>query len=242
MDISSFFASPDAMDAFNQVIQSTSNSISCTEGTNCKSTSDLEKKYEKAKKNIVTAPDKLLKAEKDYLIATKGQSGYNDFVQTKYTEKAKENITKLKKEMENTFNTLYELHDTLTNITLHGVNEQELLKEYETKNQTLRQQLGNHESDIVTNDRKTFYEEENVEILQSRYTTFLIIYCVLFVAFILYLFLGKGSSFYSFRFRIGILLFFILYPLFIDYIVFGFLRLVTRLYHALPKNVYDDPL
>ena len=114
----------------------------------------------------------------------------------------------------------------------------ELLKGYTEKNSELQLLLRNRHGDILTNDRKTYYETDALNSLQSWYKLWWYLYYMLVLVLILALILSPSDLSLIKKIIIGVL--FVFYPYFIDYIVRWYIATYTRIYDNLPKNVYND--
>ena len=113
----------------------------------------------------------------------------------------------------------------------------ELYNNYVEKNATLEKDIKQTNTDIVTNDRKTYYEVQNTTNMQGWYHFFMWIYIILLFVFIIAMFAVPSTS-YSIYAKVVILAFFFLYPFLIDRVVMGVLAFFHSLYELLPKNIY----
>ena len=102
--------------------------------------------------------------------------------------------------------------------------------------ETLNRKIMKHGSDIVTTDRKTYYETQNYETLVSWYRIFRWIYFILVVVFIIAIFLADSAS--SLLRKILMLILVIAYPLVITYVVTYAISIRDRVILLMPKNIY----
>jgi hypothetical protein len=114
----------------------------------------------------------------------------------------------------------------------------ELLEDYLEKNTKLKLQLKDRYGDILTNDRKTYYETDALNTLTFWYKLFWYIYYVLVIMLIL-AFIFSSTDF-SRMTKIIISVFIIFYTYYIDYIVRWIYGLWKSLVSRLPKNVYNN--
>jgi ABC-type multidrug transport system fused ATPase/permease subunit len=114
----------------------------------------------------------------------------------------------------------------------------ELLKGYTEKNSELQLSLRNRHGDILTNDRKTYYETDALNNLQSWYKLWWYLYYMLVLVLIISLIMSPNSLSLVKKVVLSIIL--IGYPYFIDYIVKWIKWLFMSIYSNLPKNVYND--
>ena len=115
-----------------------------------------------------------------------------------------------------------DMHNTnLTNSTGYGDDEIELT-----------------EDDIIMNDRKTYYENQNYNTLTDWYMFFSWIYWLLGIIFIISIFIVKNDL--TIKTKIIYTVNIVLYFLLMKYIIIYILKLLFYLYNLLPKNVYNS--
>lgn len=114
----------------------------------------------------------------------------------------------------------------------------DLLKVYLDKNEALKIKLRNTHGDILTNDRKTYYEVSALDSLNKWYTAFLFLYFFFVIILFLAFFLTPNNLSMGQKIIIGLIV--ILYPFLISSIV----NFITEKWNAtinrLPKNVYNN--
>lgn len=226
-----------ATDQINQLIQNSMSSLTC--GPDCQkmqTSSELKQKYIDAQNNILTAPYKLDEAEKNYIIFTQDIATYNaDRIQD-----LKNKFNKLKTSMTTTFD------EAITNVTLmtdvydslytNYQNVDELYNKYLNENDKINKNIRNTKSDTITNDRKSYYEIQQYEILLQWYYIFRCIYVIFVIMFIISIMLIHNS--YSFKYKIFILILFIIYPFVIMHVLNYFIQFIQHIYSLFPKNAY----
>ena len=114
----------------------------------------------------------------------------------------------------------------------------ELFKKYSSENQELKLKLRNSRGDILTNDRKTYYETDALNQLQLWYRFWWYIYYILILVFTIALVVSPSQLTMIKKVVIFVLLLF--YPYYIDYIVRWVQGIYKNIYNSLPKNVYND--
>jgi len=222
---------------FNDLMNQANQLITC--GPSCQQqsqSSQLKQNYLDAETNMVSAPQQLFSAQKAYYTYTEGESGYNEFIDEElqakadgiantYQTKIDGDITSIKSNIE----TYQGLLDNFNNII-------DLYNKYKKENSILENKLKNKSSDILTNDRKTYYEDQGINKLNSFYYFFIIIYGLVVTVFFFSIFLVKTNT--SFKVRIFILFLMLLYP----FICYGFFQLLYKLYNHIrglfPSNAY----
>ena len=110
--------------------------------------------------------------------------------------------------------------------------------EYISKNNQLDTGIVDIRSDIVTADRKTFYETQNYDNLMKWYRIFKWIYILLLLAFFIGLFITKSDM--SRTVKISAFIFLIIYPIVINYLVDFIIKSLKNAYNLMPKNIYKS--
>ena len=227
------------LDKFNQLINQANQSISCDE--TCmqnKKKEELGQKYSEAQTNVVSAPEKLYSAKKEYIVFTEGEGAYNEYINNELQQKANEIANKFTTKFDNDVNLLDTYIANYNGLLINFNNVVDLYKKYKMENSDLEKKLKSLSSDIITNDRKTFYEDEGLENLKKTYYIFAFIYFFIVFIFFLSIFLvGTNISLYS---RIGILVLLIVYPFVSIWLYNAVKKLFTYAGKYVPKNVYTS--
>lgn len=237
----------------NNLLNKTNNIISC--GPECQRTKildDLYSKYINSETNLKTAPSVYENSRKNYYVYKEGSNYYNDLLEKELNTKA-ENIAinldnEFNKQIKSSkaLNTLYE--SSVLNSEANFEYYNSLLKE----NDDLIKNLKEKKINILVNDRKTYYEDNEYEKLKRNYYYWKILYYILLLIFILASLLTKTEI----GRRIGIatetelgisnfklFLIFILL-LFIPYILNILIYIIKKIYHYIkirtPINVYNN--
>jgi len=218
----------------NDILQDSS--IIC--GPSCqqkKITKELKQKYLDAQTNLRTAPDQLRQAEKNFYVYTVGETGYNDILEKELIEKAE----KIGKQLTDLFNSeltnAKTMNSYLKTATINSQYTVDLLNTYLAKNKDLTEQLKESQSDIVTNDRKTYYESEAIDNLELWYVLFWRAFYLLYI-FLLIILITTGK--YGYAVAAGIILFF--YPYYINPLVKWLYGTITGLINKWPSNIYNN--
>jgi len=223
----------------NQLIQAANQAIIC--GPACqeqKKIEDLQKKYLDAQANVATAPQQLENAEKEYYTASKGAAYYSDFLRNKLQGKADILGNTLKSNFQKNIQLTTDFSQTYDSLSSNYQHILELFNGYVKSNESSKKEINGIQKDIITNDRKTYYEHEHLTTMKNWYYLFKWIYIILVFAFIVGIFLVKNS--YSLKYKIFLLVIFVLYPFVIDFIVIYIIQLSLRLYSLLPTNIYTN--
>lgn len=223
----------------NQLLAQSSQALLCGPGTECERTQtseDLQQKYLAAQTNVQTAPYQEQQAEKSFYTYTQGDAAYNSMKVKRLQSDAEKKSNEIQASFNENVNKAIELNDTLFSLTNNYQNVLELYYNYVEENAILKERIKYQKTDIVTNDRKTYYEIQNYEILKSWYVIWRWIYFILLIGFGIGILLTKSA--YSIWAKLGLFALFALYPYFIDYVVFYLLKSGAGFISLLPKNIY----
>jgi hypothetical protein len=224
---------------FNDFLNNASQMVNCGPGSECQKkevTSSLEKKYLDAKLNVDVAPLQLETAKKNYYIYKDGRHSYNGMIEKELTQKA-ETITnviteKFNEEIENA-NIMNSYYNTIQN---NSENTIELYNEYLKKNKDLNALIKASHGDVLTNDRKTYYETEAIDRLNMWNTFFLSVYYILVAAFCLAMFFSPNN--FSLPKKLVFIFLLIVYPFVIHKIVVPIYKYMNTSIKNTETNVY----
>lgn len=223
----------------NDLLESTTQSILC--GPMCqkeKVSGQLEEKYLNAKTNMLTAPIELEQSKKNYFVFKEGETYYNNMRE----EELQESVNKISELLVNNFNDEVSNANTmnvyLNSSLINSENTKELLEKYLQQNELLKVKLRERHGDILTNDRKTYYEVEALDRLKLWYSFLWYIYYIVAIMFIISLLFAPNDVGLIKSVIIGVV--FLFYPYYIDYIVRWVSGVINRMINRLPKNVYND--
>jgi hypothetical protein len=223
----------------NELLAQSSQALLCGPGSECEKTqktNDLQQKYLDAQTKLQTAPYEEHTAEKNYYIYSKGDVAYNDLIFKRLLEKAQNKSNEVSIKFNKNITLASESNDTLGSLTTTHTHMVELYETYIEENANLKAKILSYGADLITNDRKTFYEVQNYDFLIIWFKVWRWIYFILLIVFTVGIFLSK--SMYSLKVKIGLLSLFIIYPFVINYIVDYLLQFVAKIHSLLPKNVY----
>ena len=227
------------IDQINDFLNHASQAIQC--GPKCqkmKTSLELEQKLEQSKMNLLTAPEQVQEAAKNFYIYVDGDNGYNHYIQKQLEEKVGMISGILQKDFESAFLKAKQMVQTYNSIFMNFIHVEELMIGYIKENNHLENKLKNTSSDILTNDRKTYYENQSIDNLKLYYTILKYIYLIIIATYIFCVFLVPSNISIGKHFIIliflGVLPFILYY--FSKIIFFIYLNVTS----ILPKNVYKD--
>ena len=127
--------------------------------------------------------------------------------------------------------------DSYSSLEKNHIYMKDLYDKYLNENLKYTKKIKKINSDIYTNDRKTYYEDQNYDILTGWYNIYKFIYITLIFLFIIFIFLADSSS--NFNRKIAYLIIIILYPFAINPMVLFIMKFYNYIQKYLPKNVYN---
>jgi membrane-associated HD superfamily phosphohydrolase len=199
---------------------------------------NLKQKYINAQTNVISAPDQLLESQKNFFIASQGVSEYNTMIESELTTKS----TKIADVMDTEFNNNINEANSLTQ-TYNTLEQQEeylydLKNKYIKENDILTKKINYIFNDIVTNDRKTYYQIQNMSNVNAWYSLYKVVYIILLVIFFIFIFAVNSN--YSFKVKAFIFLLFLIYPWVAGFFIFRIIAFFQHVASLLPKNIYKD--
>ena len=226
----------------NSLLETSANSLLC--GPDCQreqNLTSLRQKYLDAQTNVQIAPLHLEESRKNYVTLKDGEAAYNQMRLDELEKEAggvvKEIGLKLIEQVKNVALLNQYLDTELTN----SENTQELLQEYIVKDETLETGYRDKIDRLVTNDRKSYYETQELERLQSWSTILTAIYYICLIILSIEIVFSDHLHMAA-KFIILCILYF--YPFTISWFVGLLYKFLTNImnsfYYFFPKNAYTD--
>jgi len=227
------------IDKFNKFIDSANEALACD--ATCqqnKTASDLEQKYLDAKSNLLSAPSQVEQAAQDFITFTKGTSGYQAYQEKQFELKADESAKTYSSKFNQEVDKVQSEIKTYETLLQNYANVVDLREKYAKEVIFFKNKLKTKSHEVITNDRKTYYEDQENDNLQYYFYLLSAFYVILLILYLILSF--TNSSPFSWVIRIAIFLFLVLYY-FIGTFLFGKLvAVVSELVGFLPENVYTD--
>jgi len=105
------------------------------------------------------------------------------------------------------------------------------------ENDELTKQLKEETNDVLTNERKTYYEDQENDYLNLYYYYFLlVIYCIIVICFCFFSLIYPSTTNWKARVFLGLI--FIVLPFISTWLLGMIIKLIYWLFSLLPKNVY----
>lgn len=228
-----------SQDKIMELLEKSAETLVC--GPDCqklKVSDELKQKYLDAQTNVKVAPEQLENSKKNYYIFTEGRPYYDDMQEKELNLKAEI----LKKKIGENFNEQLSGAKTMNqylNVALiNSSHTEELLDYYAKQNAQLLKKLKDYRGDILTNDRKTYYETQELDRLKLWYKIWYRMYYILVFVFNLCWIICPSEIRWPVKLVLSLLISF--YPWYIDYILRSIYVFLTEIYKRLPKNVYNN--
>jgi hypothetical protein len=228
-----------SQEQINKLLELSSQELIC--GPDCqqqKISTELKQKYLDAQTNLQTAPINLENTKKNYYVYTEGAPFYNNMLEEELQQKANQISTLVSDNFNSEVSDANVMNLYLNTALINSKYTTELLDNYLEKNQQLKLQLKERYGDILTNDRKTYYETDALNTLTFWYKLFWYIYYVLVIMLILVFIFSSINLLKIIKLIISLLVLF--YPYYIDYVVRWVYGLWKLLISRFPKNVYNN--
>ena len=223
----------------NALLEQSLTALSC--GPDCqkiKVEGELKQKYMDAQTNLQTAPVQLETTKKNYYVFTEGKPYYDNMLEEELKKKASTMGKLLADNFHDEISNAQTMNSYYNTALTNSSYTKELYAVYLEKNKLMQETIREHHGDVLTNDRKTYYETEALETLQNWYTFFWYVYYIIFITVFSYvLFLRSQIGIFG---RIIIFTMFLFYPYYIDAIFRHIYYFFHSLWKQLPKNVYND--
>jgi len=220
----------------NSLIELSKENLLC--GPDCqrnKTAKELEQKYISAQAEIKIAPVNLENAKKNYYIFTEGENTYNDMFEKELEKKAEQLGNLITENFNKEIEEAKLLNIYLNSDIINSLNTMELYNDYLKKNEKTEKKIKFSQGDILTNNRKSFYENQENDYLKGWYNFFLAVYYLIAISYFIYIF---QNSTFSILFKIIIGILFLIIPFIIDGITVFILGVFKKLFDLLPKNFY----
>jgi hypothetical protein len=240
-DVSSLLSKQLATNAnLNKLLDSTMELVTCPPGSQCSKdqiSEDLKRKYLDAQINEQVAPLRLEKAKKYYYVFKEGRNYYNEMLETEMTKKSEAIVKQIAEKFNEEIQNANIMNSYYNTIQINSENSVELYDEYLKKNKEMLALIKGTHGDVLTNDRKTYYETEAIDKVKLWNTFLVIIYWILFATLVLSMVFSPSTMSIKQKMLLGLAL--ILYPFFINKVVMFFYDYYTNTFvKNIDTNVY----
>ena len=228
------------LDKFNAMIDQATQAISCGPDCQNQQTSEqLKQQYLNAQTNLATAPNNVYVSRKNYIVYDEGQPAYDELINTELSEQAQTLSTYFQTNFTSEIQNINFNIDTYSGLLINLKNVFDLYLKYKTDNVKMIKQLKDETNDILTNDRKTYYQDEGINNLNLYYHYFfLLIYIIVVLSYVVYNFMYTSQLSILARGIIFVLM--VLLPFFSTWILEKIVAFIHDVYNWLPKNMHKQ--
>lgn len=225
------------LDHFNELLNNAKEMNTCdSECQYRKKSQELHKRLERSLEVKKELPGRIEDNEREFIVFTKGKQFYKNMVDKKIKKDIEEILRQFILDFNNDSKNMTRNIDTYDNLYVNYDNVKDLYKTYKKENMMLRKNIKIEGNDILTNERKTYYEEQGITTLLSYNYALSIIYAILLVLFIIFFFvyptdMGLGG-------KAGVILGLVVLYFVLPYILGAIIATAYFIYGKLPKNVY----
>lgn len=223
----------------NSLLEQSMNAITC--GPDCqkeKIKEELKKRYQDAETNLRTAPIQLENTKKNYYVFTEGRPFYDEMIEKELKKRAEIMGKMLTDNFRDEIINAKTMNSYYNTELINSDHTKELYAVYLEKNKVIQDAIKNHHGDVLTNDRKTYYETEALEELKNWHTFFWYFYYLFVMPIFTFALIAKSSLHFIVRLIIEMIA--LAYPYYIDFIARSIYGFYYSLWKKLPKNVYND--
>ena len=222
----------------NSFIKKATDVITCD--SNCqkqKTAEELKQKYLASQTNLHSASTQVDVAEKNYVTFAEGEGEYNDLREQQLQEKANLISEKFQENFNKEINQVVRQIETYDGILINFKNVVDLYFHYKKENIKLFKKLKQETNDVLTNERKSYYINQESDTLTYFYFYFLlVIYIIIFISYFLFSFIYPSNI--SILKHILIFIGFIVLPFLSYFILAGVIYIGYIIVGLIPKNVY----
>jgi hypothetical protein len=170
-----------------------------------------------------------------------GETAYDEMVENEINDKSDVMINALNETISKEKQKIISQIDIYNGLYINFKNILDLLEQYKSQNINLFDNLKNDTHDVLTNERKTYYKDQENDVLNKiYYYIFCIIYIIVVICFIVFSLIYPSQS--SITVRILLFIFFIGLPFISTWILGTIIYIMYWLFGLLPKNVYNSSI
>ena len=226
------------LDKFNSMIDKATVAISCdSECQREQKDEELKQAYLNAQTNLATAPNNVYVSRQNYVVFDQGQPAYDELIDGELLQQAQQLSSYYKINFTDESQNIIFNTNTYSGLLINLKNIFDLFLKYKEENIKLFKQLKDETNDVLTNDRKTYYQDQGIDNLKFYYHYFfLLIYIITILAYIIYNFMYPSQI--SILLRILFLALMVLLPFISTWILGKIISIIYDIYNWLPKNAH----
>lgn len=201
-----------------------------------KKSAELKEKYMQSIQNKKISSQQIEQEVQECIVYAKGRPVYDDGLNDEFSKKAQE----IGKRIETTFGKetkkiITDIH-SYNALLINYTNLIDLYKKYKVENHFLKKKIKEEGNDILTNERKTFYEDQGQETLKTIFYVLTVLYIVCLVAFLIFVFAFPSDLKLTSKLGVfaGLIVFYFVSPYILSFII----SVGYFVHKILPKNVH----
>ena len=228
------------VDRFNELVLQATDRLTCdSECQKQKTAEQLKEDYLNAQTNLATAPNNVYVSRKNYIVYDEGQPAYDELINTELSQQAQSLSSYYQTSFNSECQNINFNIETYSGLLINLKNVFDLYFKYKMDNTEMLKQLKDETNDILTNDRKTYYQDQGIDNLNLYYHYFfLLIYIIVVLCYLVYNFMYTSQLSVLVRGIIFVLM--ILLPFFSTWILEKIVAVIYDVYNWLPKNMHKQ--
>jgi len=196
----------------------------------------LKKKWQDAQASVEAGPALVDNARQEYITFTQGESAFHSQREIDLHTTAQRIVDEFQQQTDAEAEKITHLITTYDGVTSNYENVVELYLKYRNENATFTKQIKNQTSDVLTNERKTYYENQGIDSLHFYYRYILLfLYIIAAGACMVSCFVFPSKL--SWKHRLAGCIVLVILPFVSSWMLSFFLRCMYGIYEILPKNV-----
>lgn len=223
---------------FNSFLQKATDAVTCNSECQRNRTIDkLKQKFINAQTNVASASNQFQVAQKNYVSFSQGQEAYDDLLQEQLEEQANLISIEFQENFDKESTQVVRQIETYGGILINFKNIVDLYLNYKKENVELYNKLKKETNDVLTNERKSYYIDQQKDTLTYFYFYLLfIIYVIILICYVIFSLIYPSNA--SILKRVLILIGLIILPFFSYFILAGVIYIGYMIIDLIPKNVY----
>ena len=157
-------------------------------------TNNLKQLYLEAIKNYITGPEQIEQTFKNYYVYENGELAYNQEQENILLKRANVITSNFLKSFKENIANSVSLLESYSTLLINYQNVQDYLNKFTKENPILEKKLKIKNADILTNNRKSYYEDQQIDTLYYYHKILLYIYIFIIIAFLICM-IFKSSDF-----------------------------------------------
>ena len=201
-----------------------------------KTNNEALKAYQKAQLSLFEGPSELEDTSKTYHTLTQGEEYADKFSEDRLKDLANQVGNTYLEVFDDIVETSKSLSHLYESNLINYSNSQNLSSTVEKENQDQSELLTETQNKASTSDRKTYYENQEVEGLQYWYRFYYYIYILIVITFLVSMFVVNSEV--PFKRQVYILIALVLWFFFGDKAIKFTIKFIKDIFGLIPENVY----